>query len=128
MIQALILLQSKVDLLSDIEKDILASFGKDLYGKDIFRLWKDFGLNPNVSNLNAQWNTQWNRQESLGNAAQKVKFSIKDFFSKSDQLRSFLRTWSHLLKKSLMENFIFLCSVIIRKVTKSFNANTNYCC
>ena len=50
MIQALILLQSKVDLLSDIEKDILASFGKDLYGKDIFRLWKDFGLNPIVSN------------------------------------------------------------------------------
>ena len=36
-----------------------------------------------------------------------MKFSIKDFFSKSDQIRSFLRIWSHLLKKSLMENFIF---------------------
>ena len=35
------------------------------------------------------------------------KFSIKDFFSKYDQIRSFLRIWSHLLKKSLMENFIF---------------------
>ena len=34
--------------------------------------------------------------------AQKMKFSIKDFFSK-------LRIWSHLLKKSLMENFHFLC-------------------
>ena len=33
----------------------------------------------------------------------KKKFSIKDIFSK-------LRTWSHLLKKSLMENF--LCNVI----------------
>ena len=37
-----------------------------------------------------------------------MKFSIKDFFLKYDQIRSFLRIWSHLLKKSLMENFIFL--------------------
>ena len=36
----------------------------------------------------------------------KMKFSIKDFFSKCDQVRSFLRIWSHLLKKSLMETFI----------------------
>ena len=39
--------------------------------------------------------------------AQKMKFSSKDFFSKCDQIRSFLRIWSHLLNKSLMENFIF---------------------
>ena len=31
---------------------------------------------------------------------QKMKFSIKDFFSKRDQIFSFLRIWSHLLKKS----------------------------
>ena len=31
-----------------------------------------------------------------------MKFSTEDFFSKYDQIR----TWSHLLKKSLMENFI----------------------
>ena len=36
-----------------------------------------------------------------------MKFTIKDFFSKCDQIRSFLRIWSHLLKKPLMENFIF---------------------
>ena len=42
--------------------------------------------------------------------AQKMKFPIKDFFSKCGQIRSFLRIWSHLLKKSLMENFIF-CAV-----------------
>ena len=41
------------------------------------------------------------------NTAQKVKFSIKDFFSKCDQIRWNLRIWSHLLKKSVMENFIF---------------------
>ena len=41
---------------------------------------------------------------------QKMKFFTKDFFSKCDQIRSFLRLWSHLLKKSLMENFHFLCN------------------
>ena len=44
--------------------------------------------------------------------AQKMKFSIKDFFSKCDQIRRKLRIWSHLLKKSLMENFIF-CAVLV---------------
>ena len=46
----------------------------------------------------------------LINTAQKTKFSIKGFFSKCDQIGSLLRVWSHLLKKSLMENFIF-CAV-----------------
>ena len=36
-----------------------------------------------------------------------MKLSIKDFFSKSDQILRKLRIWSHLLKKSLIENFIF---------------------
>ena len=40
-----------------------------------------------------------------------MKFFIKDFFSKCDQIRSFLRISSHLLKKSLMKNFI-VCAVI----------------
>ena len=39
--------------------------------------------------------------------AQNMKSSIKDFFSKCDQIRSFLRIWSHLLRKFLMENFFF---------------------
>ena len=34
-------------------------------------------------------------------------FSIKDFYSKCDQIRRKLGIWSPLLKKSLMENFIF---------------------
>ena len=37
----------------------------------------------------------------------KKKFSIKGFFSKCDQIRRKLWIWSHLLKKSLMENFNF---------------------
>ena len=36
-----------------------------------------------------------------------MKFSNKDFFSKCDQIRRKLWIWSHLLKKSLLENFIF---------------------
>ena len=44
--------------------------------------------------------------------AQKMKFSIKDFFSNCEQIRRLLRIWSHLLKKFLMENFIF-CTVYI---------------
>ena len=39
-----------------------------------------------------------------------MKFFIKDFFSECDQIRNFLQFWSHLLKKSLIENFIF-CAV-----------------
>ena len=42
--------------------------------------------------------------------AQKMKFSIKDFLSKCNQIRRKLQICSHLLEKSLMENFIFLCS------------------
>ena len=41
------------------------------------------------------------------NSAQKMKFFIKDNFSKCDQIRRKLRIWSHLLKKYLMENFTF---------------------
>ena len=40
-----------------------------------------------------------------------MKFSIKDFFIKCDQIRRKLRIWSHLLKKSLMERFIFMQSL-----------------
>ena len=44
------------------------------------------------------------------NTAQKKKFLIKDFFSKCDRIRRKRRTWSHLLKRSLIEKFIF-CAV-----------------
>ena len=44
--------------------------------------------------------------------AQKMKFFIKDFFRKCVQIRSFLRIWSYLLKKSWMQNFNF-CAVFV---------------
>ena len=37
----------------------------------------------------------------------KVKFLIKDFFSKCDQIRSFLLIWSHLLKKFYAKQTLF---------------------
>ena len=35
-----------------------------------------------------------------------MKFSINDVFSRCDQIRNFLQIWLHLLKKSILENFI----------------------
>ena len=42
----------------------------------------------------------------LSGTAQEMKFSIKDFFSKCNQIRRKLRICSHLLKIYLTENFI----------------------
>ena len=78
----------RVDLLSDLKFTMVRTGGnatliKGLMVKRIFRLW------------------------SLLHCTKK-KFSIKDFFSKCNQIRSFLRIWSHILKKYLIENFFFL--------------------
>ena len=53
--------------------------------------------------------------DDTANTTQKMKFPIKDFFSKCDQIRSFLRIWSNLLKKFLMENVIFLAVKVTGK-------------
>ena len=42
-----------------------------------------------------------------------MKFSIKDFFRKCDQIPRILWIWSYILKKSSMENFAF-CAVIVK--------------
>ena len=58
--------------------------------------FKKIGLTPHV---------QWRLYRNF--TAQKMMFFMTDLFSKCDQIRRKLRLWSHLLKKSLMENFIF---------------------
>ena len=60
------------------------------------------GINPFLADVSISYFLK-----TPENTAQKMKFSIKDFFSKCVQIRIFLRIWSHLLKKSSMENFIF---------------------
>ena len=47
-----------------------------------------------------------------------MKFSIKDFFSKGDQIPKNLRIWSHILEKSLMENFIFYAALLPKKLQR----------
>ena len=54
--------------------------------------------------------TQNKTKKQAVDTEQKMKFSIKDLFSKCEQIHRKLWIWSHLLKKSLMENFIF-CAV-----------------
>ena len=55
----------------------------------------------------------------------KWSFYIKDFLSKCDQIRRKLRIWSHLLKKSLMENFNF-CTVKITFPYDKFYSSFNW--
>ena len=56
--------------------------------------------------------------------AQKVKFFSKYLLSKYYQTRSFLQIWSHLLKKSFMENFIF-CAMCAQKSRGTFKTQSN---
>ena len=58
----------------------------------------------------------WTSIHGLFFTAQKMKFSIKDFFSKCNQIRGKLRIWSHLPKKFLIENFIF-CAVFAESMS-----------
>ena len=84
-----------------------------------FRLPQSHGRG--VSDLNSWifelvWGQSWTgycRQIT----AQEIKFSIQDLFSKCDQIRRKLQIWSHLLKKSVMENFIF-CAVDLQSYVK----------
>ena len=50
---------------------------------------------------------------------QKMNFSVKNLFSKCDHIRIKLRIYSHLLNKSLTENFIFCVVNIIGFATES---------
>ena len=58
-------------------------------------------------------------------------FPLRIFISKCDQIRSFLRIWSHLSKKSLMDDLVFLCSgnskyrvVIVTKLNENTDIET----
>ena len=53
-----------------------------------------------------------------------MKFLITDFFSKCDQISRNLRIWSHLLKKSIMENFIF-CAVYNQSIKVQVTTNND---
>ena len=52
-------------------------------------------------------------------SAQKMNFSVKSFFSKCEHVRIKLRTYSHLLNKSLTKNFTFCVVNIIGFTSQS---------
>ena len=54
-----------------------------------------------------------NMIEKCIDTAQKMNFSFNDFFNKCEQIRSFLRIWSHLMKKSLVKNFTFCAADVL---------------
>ena len=54
-----------------------------------------------------------------------MKFSIKDSFSKCDQIRWKLRIFSYLLQKSLMENFFF-CAAFVKPSMSIFQDMLSY--
>ena len=78
---------------------------------NIIRGWILLTLNPTITEVFGRYYLSFVLFANF--TAQKVKFSIKDFFHKCDQIRIFLWIWSHLLKKSLMENFIFCVMLYI---------------
>ena len=55
-----------------------------------------------------------------------MKFSIKDFFSKCDQIRRKQQIWSHLLKKYLIKNFTVCAAHLVRK-THAYKVNSFIC-
>ena len=87
--------------LNILKKDERASLNYRSDGNVLFAQWKD--------NSTVSIGTNFNSITPL-TLHRKMKFSIKDFFSKCDQIHRKLRILSHLLKKFLMENFIF-CAV-----------------
>ena len=94
-------------------------FSKSLLSGNVKKVKMHFPLRflvPYKTFLFGPWNMKlnhWTLAVDVTNVTlhKKMKFFIKDFFSKCDQIRSLMRIWSHLLKKSLMENFTF-CAVL----------------
>ena len=64
------------------------------------------------------------KEQSLSRSVtlhKKMKFSIKDFYSKCNQIRSSLQFWSHLLKKSSMENVTFCAGLLLLNLVRPVN-------
>ena len=102
---------------------------KSFHAVKVFRFWPILCWYSNLFqyfpvfynlcwNIERNWNvcTKWVISHHLFRLLlyalhKKMKFSIKEFFSICEQTRKKLQIWPHLLKKLLMENFIFWCSV-----------------
>ena len=96
----------EIDLFAP-KKEVLWNFSSFLYWSSLQQqMWKeDFQLNNfSHNNISLSFFSSFPLHKIM-------KFSIKDFVSKCDQIHKKLRILLHLLKKSLTENFIF-CEVV----------------
>ena len=60
---------------------------------------------------------------NITRTVQKMKFYIKNFRSKCDQIHSFQRIWSHLVKKYLRKTLFFVQQRMSKRVKPMPNAN-----
>ena len=67
-------------------------------------------ITKNCQNFQEKWAEGFDFRELCNPkaivTAQKMMFFYKDFFRKCNQIRNFPRIWSHLLKKTIIKNFI----------------------
>ena len=56
---------------------------------------------------------------------QKMRFSFKDLFNRCEQIRSFVRICSHLLRNFLTEKFIFCALICASRQTKNYCEEEN---
>ena len=52
---------------------------------------------------------------------------MKEFFSKCDQISRKLKNWSHILKKSITENFFFFAVLVALKNHHLLKVNRKNC-
>ena len=84
---------------------------------EAWRLYKKLAAIPQSRIFNPVKKTtrqHFLRKQLTAFHCKKIKFSMKDFSSKSDHIRRKLPIWSHVLEKSFMENSVF-CAVFILK-------------
>ena len=79
------------------------------YGHFLRSVIERYNIDPDVQHSDIIGMFKESNLAFIGPTAQKLKFSIENFVSKCDQIgKKYLRIWSHLLKKYLTENFIFV--------------------
>ena len=98
----------------ELDSSTLYSAKLSLYSR-VYPFFKKL-TNPSLAFFNNSLSSAFS-----SNTAQKMKVSIKDFPSKCDQIRRKLQVCSHLLKKSLMENFIFYAIQTLNELPSKYD-------
>ena len=78
-----------------------------MFGDLTIFMYETFPRQGSIALISFKPSPEFSNDGCISTTSQKMKFSIKDFFGKCDQIHRKLRIWSHLLKKYLIENLIF---------------------